>query len=37
MDMDNLRDDIRALLRGLCAKMSHLLVATGNVDLFDVE
>jgi hypothetical protein len=37
MDMDNHRDDICDIRRGLCAKMSLLFVATRHADLFDAE
>jgi hypothetical protein len=37
MDLVELRDDLRDLRRGLCAKMRRLFEATGHEDLYDVE
>jgi hypothetical protein len=37
MDLVELRDDLRDLRRGLCAKMRCLFEATGHEDLYDVE
>jgi hypothetical protein len=37
MDLGELRDDLRDLCRGLCAKMRRLFVATGHKGLYDAE
>jgi hypothetical protein len=37
MDLAELRDDLRELHRGLCAKMRRLFEAKGHEDLYDVE
>jgi hypothetical protein len=37
MDLAELRDDLRDLHYGLCAKLRCLFVATGHEDLYDVE
>jgi hypothetical protein len=37
MDIPELRDDLRDLRRGLCAKMRRLFEAAGHKDLYDTE
>ena len=37
LDLAELRDDIRDLRRGLCAKMRRLFSATGHAALYDAE
>jgi hypothetical protein len=37
MDLVELRDDLRDLCRGLCAKMRCLFEATRHEDLYDAE